>query len=854
MKKVLVLVLVLSLVLGSFSFAFAAGSTTDFEDTKGLDCEGAVAVLSALGVISGYPDGTYKPEGIVTRAEMAKLIIVALGLEDYTDGMYSSFPDVPGSHWATGYVAYAVSLGIIEGYPDGTFRPESIVSYQEAVTMIVRALGYQDKYLSGSWPASHVNQAIALDILKNIKATALGANRGDIARLLYNSLVCNIISYDSLGQIASVDDTMLARLGAAKVTMTVDQQDVYDAVTNIDNYLGARVKAWVIDDDDSDDDGHILVVEKMVSTFLTGEYDVKDGEFTTADKTYKFKNDVDQMYYSTGDAFAGWIDDDDDGYIALPFFNGAVDATPTVEQWNESTDTSFTIAVETSGNYITDVYSVGRWVASATVQWDDDYADELADDQSIEDYDFELDDDDAIDTKWFKLLGADSLDKLAEDDVVSVYYSDAIDQITKVEVGTETVVGKITKISSDAKKVTIDGTTYKLAGANSKWYVGPEEAPALADEGTFYLTYGGKIAFFDEDDSAGNYAVQLNAVYTAGSAKGSDYQVYMLTKDNEQNVFGMKDAVGDAFASTGNNVIGNVATIKTNASGTITALDEVNLMDASGLKLKANGYLNGKPISDDVVVFVCSADDEEDWYVGKLSDITTADELVDTEYALNKEGKKIDLIVVWDSKDVGASDDFGFITSYTNDYNDDEEYVFSGTALIDGAAVDFITTDDDEITTEKLGAYNNLYVIEYSGDAIDNLIALEAGTDVFTSADAISDDFGDTVKALYYTGTGEPDVEFGGSLTEFYQVLSKDGSSLNFLDDADYQNVADAAFYQVVLKDTDLFSKLKVGSLSSCKKGCYAMLIQTDEDSDGWDTVIYITADDYADYIDAIAL
>ena len=100
MKKVLAIVLALAMILGSFSFV-AAGSSADYSDVAGTKYEGAVAVLGALDVVSGYPDGTFKPEKVVTRAEMCKLIITALSLDDYVTGSYAAYPDVAGSHWAT---------------------------------------------------------------------------------------------------------------------------------------------------------------------------------------------------------------------------------------------------------------------------------------------------------------------------------------------------------------------------------------------------------------------------------------------------------------------------------------------------------------------------------------------------------------------------------------------------------------------------------------------------------------------------------------------------------------------------------------------------------------------------------
>jgi len=182
MKKVLSFVLVLSMILGSFGMAFAAPAT----DVVGTDYEDAVNVLTELGVVAGYKDGTYRPANVVTRAEMATFIIKAMGLNDYVSGA-SSFSDMAG-HWADPYVAYATSLGFIKGNTDGTFAPDAAVTYDQAITMVVQALGYKAEYLVGTYPGAFVNQAKALGILEGIKAGAAGANRGDIAKLLVNTL------------------------------------------------------------------------------------------------------------------------------------------------------------------------------------------------------------------------------------------------------------------------------------------------------------------------------------------------------------------------------------------------------------------------------------------------------------------------------------------------------------------------------------------------------------------------------------------------------------------------------------------------------------------------------------------
>ena len=123
MKKVLSLVLALTLVLGSFGFAFAAPAS----DVKGTDYEDAVIRLTALNVLTGYPDGTFKPDNTITRAEFAAAVMRELGLEasaQVSKGT-TAFTDVPAEHWASGYVNLASKLGYINGMGDGTFAPSS---------------------------------------------------------------------------------------------------------------------------------------------------------------------------------------------------------------------------------------------------------------------------------------------------------------------------------------------------------------------------------------------------------------------------------------------------------------------------------------------------------------------------------------------------------------------------------------------------------------------------------------------------------------------------------------------------------------------------------------------------------
>ena len=101
----------------------------------------AVSTLSNMGIISGYPDGSFRPDAPITRAELTK---IAVGFFQYADQHFryqGDFSDVTGREWYAGFVAAASALGLIEGYPDGTFRPNEAITRAETCTIVNRTLG-----------------------------------------------------------------------------------------------------------------------------------------------------------------------------------------------------------------------------------------------------------------------------------------------------------------------------------------------------------------------------------------------------------------------------------------------------------------------------------------------------------------------------------------------------------------------------------------------------------------------------------------------------------------------------------------------------------------------------------------
>jgi hypothetical protein len=106
----------------------------------------AVNQISSLGVLTGYPDGTFRPDAPITRAEFAAIIVKLRSPGTRQPVAVSSFSDVTGESWASGYIAAADQLGLITGYPDGTFRPTVPIDRVDAVVIVSRFAGLPATY------------------------------------------------------------------------------------------------------------------------------------------------------------------------------------------------------------------------------------------------------------------------------------------------------------------------------------------------------------------------------------------------------------------------------------------------------------------------------------------------------------------------------------------------------------------------------------------------------------------------------------------------------------------------------------------------------------------------------------
>jgi len=161
-----------------------------FTDTTGTKFANVVGDLSDLGIIAGDPGGTFRPYDPVTRAEMTAIILRSMGLETQAQGLTlqpAGFSDVRPGQWYNGYVALAAQLGIVMGYPDGTFRPNAQVQYQEVIAMLLRAVHRRTQAEAlGPWPTGYIILATQLGITNSTSfMTGRPAIRGDVALMTH---------------------------------------------------------------------------------------------------------------------------------------------------------------------------------------------------------------------------------------------------------------------------------------------------------------------------------------------------------------------------------------------------------------------------------------------------------------------------------------------------------------------------------------------------------------------------------------------------------------------------------------------------------------------------------------------
>ncbi len=288
-KRVLSFILAVMMLFSVCAFNVTAEegvSLTDIDLTT--DVGKAVNRLVSMGIINGYPDGTYRPDNTITRAEFCVVMVKFLGAQDNINpDALTGFEDLDTDAnyaWARPYVAMAVQRGVINGFEDMTFRAADPVTYEQAIKMLVCSLGYgeqaQTPTIAGDWSSGYVARAMKLGITSGttsyIASKTNATTRGTVAILVSNAL--DVTTNDLTtsngdkildGDITSsergysevkgiVTGTFITELEYAKSSVPRDHIMIEDEVyeigfsTDPNQFLGCEVKAIINENTDGD--------------------------------------------------------------------------------------------------------------------------------------------------------------------------------------------------------------------------------------------------------------------------------------------------------------------------------------------------------------------------------------------------------------------------------------------------------------------------------------------------------------------------------------------------------------------------------------------------------------------------
>ncbi|MCD8180443.1 MAG: S-layer homology domain-containing protein [Firmicutes bacterium] len=307
-----------------------------------------MSLLSELNIMVGDEDGNYRLDDYVTRAEFAKIAVASSSSKNtVASGLkVSPFKDVTYDHWSAAYVKAAVSAGIVSGYLDGTFKPDNNVSYEEAITMMLKVLGYTDDYFGVSYPYGQIGLAENLELTKNVDAVQGEAlTRRQVANLVYNAL--NTKMKDSSSKLITIFDceviegvTIIAShnedssLGTDKIYTTAG---TYEFDDNFDSdYVGRRGDIVIKNGDDFVSfTPRDQTVEEYTVTNIIGSDIILDGDMydINSNTTVYYKSSTLTYESAASEASVG------DTFKLFKNSNGSVDYCMLISQSSQLTST-----------------------------------------------------------------------------------------------------------------------------------------------------------------------------------------------------------------------------------------------------------------------------------------------------------------------------------------------------------------------------------------------------------------------------------------------------------------------------------------------------------------------------------
>lgn len=585
LKKVISSVAALTMVASSVA-AFAV----DFPDVESTASYAqAVQELSALDVISGYDDGTFGPDKLVTRAEITKMIVDALAERSSAEASTEStkFADVSADHWAKGYINQGVANGFIAGMSDTEFDPDANVTYVQAQKMLVSAIGYETyAQAQGGWPTGYKTYAASLDITKGISGItdSTELTRAQVAQMIDNAMdapLCVIASWKTEwngsktpnlevrdGKEGRAYETLFTekhdaykvygRVTETSKTGSVDTDKVTFQVEKADNFDDEEVKAdSPVSEDmyigDSKADNYLRTYSQALIqkndddefTILSIAAAAANKSVTVASEDFDENKSTDEaLYFFPAGTTKGSTKYQLDTTNGVTIYINGVESSKSIAELRDYLDKNETASVtlqketetgstSTSAKYNT--IMVSSYVTAIV--------DEVIDKTNETSVNFDtyssgiqakmtVNKDDDNYTYSFKLDGKDIEAKdLQQNDVLNISYdttgSFKDSSFYDVIVTRNVVDGvKCTSRNDTKGEYTIGGTKYKAAE-------GMDIDVETSTEYSLYLDHFGRIAKADENSVSKNYGVLKNIYKKAAG----DYMAQIITKKGTEEEY-----------------------------------------------------------------------------------------------------------------------------------------------------------------------------------------------------------------------------------------------------------------------------------------------------------------------------
>ena len=585
LKKVISSVAALTMVASSVA-AFAV----DFPDVESTASYAqAVQELSALDVISGYDDGTFGPDKLVTRAEITKMIVDALAERSSAEASTEStkFADVSADHWAKGYINQGVADGFIAGMSDTEFDPDANVTYVQAQKMLVSAIGYETyAQAQGGWPTGYKTYAASLDITKGISGIkdSTELTRAQVAQMIDNAMdapLCVIASWKTEwnntktpnlevrdGKEGRAYETLFTekhdaykvygRVTETSKTGSVDTDKVTFQVEKADNFDDQEVKAdSPVSEDmyigDSKADNYLRTYSQALIqkndddefTILSIAAAAANKSVTVASEDFDENKSTDEaLYFFPAGTTKGSTKYQLDTTNGVKIYINGVESSKSIAELRDYLDNNETASVtlqketetgstSTSAKYNT--IMVSSYVTAIV--------DEVIDKTNETSVNFDtyssgiqakmtVNKDDDNYTYSFKLDGKEIEAKdLQQNDVLNISYdttgSFRESSFYDVIVTRNVVDGvKCTSRNDSKGEYTIGGTKYKAAE-------GMDIDVETSTEYSLYLDHFGRIAKADENSVSKNYGVLKNIYKKAAG----DYMAQIITKKGTEEEY-----------------------------------------------------------------------------------------------------------------------------------------------------------------------------------------------------------------------------------------------------------------------------------------------------------------------------